>query len=189
MLSVLWRSKNVSANIIVVLFLFLFSLGSSSLFWDLGKLSFTQAELKRRMQPCEEDYLIDTETPIFVFLCVKYCQGLLLYILWNLLAIALRKHAYSNIVNILPPKNKKNQIKKFDILHIFAQNIDCGYPLEPPRGGDSNAYPKSMFLSRNVKNNVYPCKTQFYYIKVEFKESKLYRHIFVTLGWLHPSVP
>ena len=40
-------------------------------------------------------------------------------------------------------------------------------------------YPQSMFLSRNKKNNVYPCKPQFYYIKVGFKGSKLYRHVFV----------
>ena len=26
-----------------------------------------------------------------------------------------------------------------------------------------------MFLSRNKKNNVYPCEPQFYYIKVGFK--------------------
>ena len=30
-----------------------------------------------------------------------------------------------------------------------------------------------MFLSRNKKNNVYPCKPQFYYIKVGFKEVKI----------------
>ena len=45
----------------------------------------------------------------------------------------LRKHAYSNILKLLPPKNKKNQIKNSDIFHISAQNIDCGYSLEPPR--------------------------------------------------------
>ena len=45
----------------------------------------------------------------------------------------LRKHAYSNILNILPPKNENLQIKNSDIFHISAQNIDCGYPLEPPR--------------------------------------------------------
>ena len=55
------------------------------------------------------------------------------------------------------------QIKKSDIFHISAQNIDCGYLLEPPRRGGSNEYPQSMFLSRNKKNNVYPCKPQFYY--------------------------
>ena len=36
------------------------------------------------------------------------------------------------------------------------------------RGG-SNEYPQSMFLNRNKKNYVYPCKPQFYYIKVGFK--------------------
>ena len=33
--------------------------------------------------------------------------------------------------------------------------------------------PKSMFLSRNKKNNVYPRKPQFYYIKVGFKVVKI----------------
>ena len=35
-----------------------------------------------------------------------------------------------------------------------------------------------MFLSRNKTNNVYPCKPQFYYIKVGFTGA-LYRHVFV----------
>ena len=62
---------------------------------------------------------------------------------------------------------------------MSARNIDCGYSLEPPRRGGSNEYPQSMFLSRNKNNNVYPCKLQFYYIKVGFKGSKLYRYVFV----------
>ena len=33
-------------------------------------------------------------------------------------------------------------------------------------------YPQSMFLSKNKKNNVYPCKPQFNYIKVGFKGVK-----------------
>ena len=81
----------------------------------------------------------------------------------------LRKHAYSNILKISPPKTENLQIKNSDIFHISAQNIDCGYSLEPLRRGGSNEYPHSMFLSRNKKNNVYPCKPQFYYIKVGFK--------------------
>ena len=52
----------------------------------------------------------------------------------------LRKHAYSNILKISPPKTKYFQIKKSDIFHTSAQNIDCGYLLEPPRRGGSNAY-------------------------------------------------
>ena len=47
--------------------------------------------------------------------------------------VPLRKHAYSNILKILPPKNENFQIKNSDIFHVSAQNIDCGYSLEPPR--------------------------------------------------------
>ena len=81
----------------------------------------------------------------------------------------LQKHAYSNILKSLPPKNWKFSDKNSDIFHISAQNIDCGYSLEPPGRGGSNEYPQSMFLSRNKNNNVYPCKPQFYYIKVGLK--------------------
>ena len=65
------------------------------------------------------------------------------------------------------------QIENSDSFHIFAQNIDCGYPLEPSRRGGSNEYPQSMFLSKSKKNNVYPCKPQFYYINVGFKGVKI----------------
>ena len=51
----------------------------------------------------------------------------------------------------------------FFFFHISAQNIDCGYWLEPPRRGGSNEYPQSMFSSRNKKNNVYPCKPVLLY--------------------------
>ena len=42
------------------------------------------------------------------------------------LKFALRKHTYSNILKILQPKKENFQIKKSDIFHISAQNIDCG---------------------------------------------------------------
>ena len=45
-------------------------------------------------------------------------------------------------------KNENFQIKNSDVFHISAQNIDCGYSLEPPRRGGSNEYPQSVFLSR-----------------------------------------
>ena len=63
-------------------------------------------------------------------------------------------------------KKWKFSDKNSDIFHIYAQNIDCGYLLEPLWQGGSNEYPQSMFFSKNKKNNVYPCKPQFYYIKV-----------------------
>ena len=66
-------------------------------------------------------------------------------------------------------KNWKFSDINSDIFHISAQNIDCGYLLEPP---SSNEYPQSMFLCRNKTNNVYPYKPQFYYIKVGFKVVK-----------------
>ena len=46
--------------------------------------------------------------------------------------------------------------KNFDIFHIFAQNIDCGYTLEPP-----NEYPQSMFWSKNMKNRSTPAYPSF----------------------------
>ena len=63
----------------------------------------------------------------------------------------LRKHAYSNVLKILPPKNENFQIKNSDIFHISSQNMDCVYSLEPPQRSGSNEYPQSMFLSRNKK--------------------------------------
>ena len=93
----------------------------------------------------------------------------MVWIIIVLVIVTLWKHAYSNILKILPPKNESFQIKDSDISHISAQNIDCGCSLEPPRRGGSNEYSQSMFLSRNKKNNVYLCKPQFYYVKVGFK--------------------
>ena len=49
-------------------------------------------------------------------------------------------------IEISQPKKRKFSDKDFDIFHISAQNIDCGYLLEPPHR--------------------YPCKPKFYYIQV-----------------------
>ena len=70
-------------------------------------------------------------------------------------------------------KNRKLSGKNSVIFQISARNIDCGYPLEPLYRGGSNEYTQSMFLSRNKKNNVYPCKPQFYYSKVGLKGVKI----------------
>ena len=80
-------------------------------------------------------------------------------------------------------KTENFQIKSSDIFHISAQNIDCRYSLEPRRGG-SNDYPQSMFLSRNKKNNIYPCKPQFCYKKWGLRGSNLYRHVFVMFVYI-----
>ena len=57
--------------------------------------------------------------------------------------------------NFTIKKWKKKSDKNSYIFQISAQNIDCGYSLEPPRRGGSNEYPQPMFLSRNKKNNLY----------------------------------
>ena len=88
--------------------------------------------------------------------------------------ITLREHTYSNLLKISPPKNSSFQINVLIFFfHISAQNIDCGYSFGPPCRGGSDEYPQSMLLSRNKKNNVYPCKLQFYYIKVGLKGVKI----------------
>ena len=55
-------------------------------------------------------------------------------------SFTLRKPAYSNILKILPSKTENFQIKNSDIFHISAQNIDCGYSLEPPHRDGSYEY-------------------------------------------------
>ena len=47
-------------------------------------------------------------------------------------------------------KKMKISLEIFDILNTFAQNIDCGYTLEPPCRGGSE-YPKSIFRIKNKK--------------------------------------
>ena len=49
----------------------------------------------------------------------------------------------------------------FDIFLIFAQTIDCGYTLEPPRRGGSNKYPQSMVWIKNKENRYTPALPSF----------------------------
>ena len=76
--------------------------------------------------------------------------------------ITLRKHAYSNILKILLPKNWKYfQIKYSDIFYVSAQNIDCGYSLELPRRGGSNEYSQSIFWAEISKIMYTPVNPNF----------------------------
>ena len=117
---------------------------------------------------CTTAYL---EGFIFFFLYNPFIPE---FVMWSLPSLkSLRKHAYSNILKILQPKKENFQIKNSNIFHISAQNIYCGYTSEPPRRGGSNENPQSMFFLQNKKNNVYPYKPQFYYIKLGFKGVKI----------------
>ena len=66
---------------------------------------------------------------------------------------------YTKIFSALKIENF--QLKNFDIFLSFAQNIDCGYTLEPPRRGGSNEYPQSMIWSKNKKNRYTPAFPSF----------------------------
>ena len=55
-----------------------------------------------------------------------------------------------NVQRMFSAEKIENFIGKFLIFFLcFAQNIDCGYTLEPPCGGSSNEYPQSMFWIKN----------------------------------------
>ena len=135
----------------------LFATMDFSIFKD-GRIHFRNSGLKE---------LSNTASVRWTMMTI-WCSGIFHWCWYRLAAIKispLRKHAYSNIQKNLPPRNENFQIKNSDMFHISAQNID--------RRGGSNEYPQSMFLSRNEKNNVYPFKPQFYYIKVGLKGVKI----------------
>ena len=67
---------------------------------------------------------------------------------------------YREIFSAEKRKCKFHQ-KKLNIFLVFAQNIDCGCTLEPPRRGGSNGYPQSMFWSKNKKKIGIPLHTHF----------------------------
>ena len=49
--------------------------------------------------------------------------------------------------NLKVVKNENFSVEKNDIFFIFAQNIDCGYTLQPLHRVGSNEYPQSMILA------------------------------------------
>ena len=61
---------------------------------------------------------------------------------------------FKYIETFISKKIENFQIKNSDIFHTFAQNIDCGYSLEPPRRGGSNEYPQYMFWA-NIRKIMY----------------------------------
>ena len=74
-----------------------------------------------------------------------------LYTSWNRTITYITKTRLFKYIENFTTKKGIFSDKKILIFHISAQNIDCGYSLEPPRRGGSNEYPQSMFLSRYKK--------------------------------------
>ena len=72
--------------------------------------------------------------------------------------------------------------RKNDNFHlnlIFAQNIDCGYTLEPPQSGSSNEYPQCIFWSKNKKIMYTPVNPSFTIYKWGVRGFSLHRLVFV----------
>ena len=111
-------------------------------------------------------WAVSSKTGVF-----RHITGHIMYIVLDDLSI-MKTRLFKYIENFTT-KNWKFSDKNSDIFHISVQTIDCGYSLELPHWGSSNEYPQYMFLSRNLKNNVYPCKPQVYYIKIGFKGVKI----------------
>ena len=76
-------------------------------------------------------------------------------------------------------KNGNFHMKKCEIFLNFAQNIDRWYTLERLAEAVLTSTHDICFKSKNKKKNVYPCKPQFYYIKVGCKE------VFIIRTCLH----
>ena len=79
----------------------------------------------------------------FVFIVNEFCSSL-------------RKHVHAVYIDFFSSVKIEISPEKNDIFNVFAQNILCGYMLEPPHRGSSNEYPQSMFWSENKKNRYTP---------------------------------
>ena len=84
-------------------------------------------------------------------------------------------------MKILQTKKGTFQIKISDIFHIPAENIVCGYSLEPPRRGGSNEYPQSVVCSKIRKIMYTPVNSSFSAIK--FISSGITEPILVILKY------
>ena len=123
---------------------------------------------------------------IIIYKVIKYMQQILInkkvssnrniflgYLRKDVVTFYITKtRLFKYIENFNPPKNWKFSDEKLSYYLYFCSKHRLWAPV--------NEYPQSMFLSRYKKNNVYPCKPQFYYIKVGFKGLKLCtsRHVF-----------
>ena len=111
-------------------------------------------------------------------LCLLEVNWIFLVISLPLITSITKTCLFKFIENFTIKKGKFSD-KKFDIFHISAQNIDCGYLLEPPRRGGSNEYPQCMFWAEIRKIMHTPVNPSFTIQKWGLRGSKLYRYVFV----------
>ena len=93
-------------------------------------------------------------------------------------SIYLNRHVYENTPVLIYRKFHHQKLKIFQIKILIFFSYFCSkhrlwvlVRTASPRR--FYRVPTIYVLSRNKKNNVYPCKPQFYYIKVGFKGVKI----------------
>ena len=79
----------------------------------------------------------------------------------DILRPVIRKTRLFKYIENFTTKNWKFIGKYSDIFNISAQNIDCGYSLEPPHRAGSNEYPQSMFWAEQRKIKYTPVNPSF----------------------------
>ena len=67
----------------------------------------------------------------------------------------IRKTCLFKYIENFTTKNGKISDKNSDIFHISAQNIDCGYSLEPPRRGGSNDSTHNLYFIIKIRKIMY----------------------------------
>ena len=86
-----------------------------------------------------------------------------------------RKHTYIILTPLNPTLYSKLGFRGvYIILLISAQNIDCGYSLEPPR--------RVYVLIRNLKKNIRNLPEKFQFLEVKFS-IYLHRRVFIMRSY------
>ena len=75
-----------------------------------------------------------------MFSILSCCEKLAkeLYVIGRAFKMSITKTRLFKYIENFTTIKGKFSVKKICIFHISAQNIDCGYSLEPPRRGGAN---------------------------------------------------
>ena len=99
-----------------------------------------------------------------------------------------RKHAYITLTPQTPLLYNKTGVNRgIQYFSLFLlKNIDCGYPLEPPRRGGSNEYQQCVFWAEIWKMTIVILSVNFQFLEVKFS-IYLNRRVFVVQNyWTNP---
>ena len=116
----------------------------------------------------------------------SFAEWVNFYILVNVCYLVWIRRHFNAILH--GSKNSILETKNCNIFLIYGPNINCGCLLEPSHWGGSNKDPQSMFVKRNNRNNVYPCKPTFPYIKWDSRGCSLHGLVNVTVNYVNSLI-